>query len=118
MGVAAARELGRLDRGQAVLVADGQVVAREETGGTTRMLANAVAAQKARGGVLVKIAKPGQERRVDLPSVGTETVRQSAKAGLAGIALEAGGSLVIDREGVVRAADEAGLFVVGVETRP
>jgi DUF1009 family protein len=118
LGVAAASELGRRDRGQAVLVVDGQVVAREGAGGTTRMLADAAASQVARSGVLVKMAKPGQERRVDLPSVGAETVVQSARAGLAGIALEAGGSLVIDREGVVRAADDAGLFVVGVEAGP
>lgn len=115
LGIAAARDLGRNDRGQAVLVSGNQVVAREGAGGTTRLLADAAATQSARGGVLVKIAKPGQERRVDLPSVGIETVAQSAKAGLAGIALEAGGSLVIDREAVTRAADAAGLFVIGVD---
>ena len=115
LGIRAARELGRNDRGQAVLVSGDRVVAREGAGGTARLLADAVSTQSARGGVLVKIAKPGQERRVDLPSVGIDTVAQSARAGLAGIALEAGGSLVIDREAVVRAADEAGLFVVGVD---
>jgi len=114
LGVAAARELGRRDRGQAVLVAGDKVVAEEGTGGTTRMLIDAAASQSARGGVLVKIAKPGQERRVDLPSVGVDTVAQAARAGLAGIVLEAGGSLVIGRNAVARAADEAGLFVVGV----
>lgn len=115
LGIEAARELGRNDRGQAVLVSGDRVVAREGAGGTTRLLADAASTQSARGGVLVKIAKPGQERRVDLPSVGVETVAQSAKAGLVGIALEAGGSLVIDREAVTRAADAAGLFVIGVD---
>lgn len=115
VGVAAAHELGRRDRGQAVLVADGAVVAREGPGGTTAMLAAAAAARSASGGVLVKIAKPGQERRVDLPSVGVDTVAQSAAAGLAGIALEANGSLVIGREDVARAADAAGLFVIGID---
>ncbi len=114
-GVAAARELGRRDRGQAVLVADGVVVSREGPGGTTAMLGAAAFARSASGGVLVKIAKPGQERRVDLPSVGVDTVAQSAAAGLAGIALEANGSLVIGREDVARAADAAGLFVIGID---
>ncbi len=115
VGIAAARELGRDDRGQAVLVAGGRVVAREGAGGTARLLADAAASQNTRGGVLVKIVKPGQERRVDLPSVGVDTVAQAASAGLAGIALEAAGSLVIDRDAVTRAADGAGLFVVGVD---
>jgi UDP-2,3-diacylglucosamine hydrolase len=115
VGIAAARELGRRDRGQGVVVAGDHVVAREGAGGTMRLLAEAAANQAAHGGVLVKIVKPGQERRVDLPSVGVETVAQAAKAGLAGIALEAGGSLVIGREAVAQAADAAGLFVVGVD---
>jgi hypothetical protein len=115
LGIAAAQDLGRQDRGQAVLVAGNQVVAREGAGGTTRMLMSAAASQGARGGVLVKIAKPGQERRVDLPSVGVETVAQAAGAGLAGIALEAGGALVIGRDAVARAADDAKLFVIGVD---
>jgi UDP-2,3-diacylglucosamine hydrolase len=79
------------------------------------MLMNAAVHREARGGVLVKIAKPGQERRVDLPSVGVETVAQAAGAGLAGIALETGGALVIGRDAVARAADDAGLFVIGVD---
>ena len=114
LGVAAARDLGRRDRGQAVIVANGRVLGRETAGGTAALLDGTVRLREARAGVLVKITKPGQERRVDLPSVGVDTVRQAAAAGLGGIALEAGGSLVIDYDEVVRAADEAGLFVVGV----
>ena len=114
VGIAAARDLGRRDRGQAVIVAGGRVLGLETAGGTAALLNGTVRLSEARGGVLVKIAKPGQERRVDLPSVGVDTVRQAAAAGLAGIALEAGGSLVIDYDDVVRAADEAGLFVTGV----
>lgn len=114
-GVTAARELGRHDRGQAVLARNGTVVAREGRGGTTAMLAAAAADRSAAGGVLVKIAKPGQERRVDLPSVGVDTVAQGAAAGLAGVVLEAHGSLVIGREDVARAADAAGLFVIGID---
>ena len=64
--------------------------------------------------MLVKIAKPGQERRVDLPTIGPGTVQRATAAGLAGIALEAGQSLIIDRAAVVRAADDANLFIVGI----
>lgn len=114
-GVAAAHELGRRDRGQAVVVAGTRVVGREGPGGTAGLLRDCAPNRIARGGVLVKVTKPGQERRVDLPSVGVETVEQAAAAGLAGIALEAGGALVLSRDDVARAADAAGLFVVGVD---
>jgi UDP-2,3-diacylglucosamine hydrolase len=67
------------------------------------------------GGVLVKVAKPGQERRADLPTIGVRTVRAARDAGLRGIAVEAGSTIVIDRAGIVVAADEAALFVIGVE---
>uniref|UniRef100_UPI0035B277CE UDP-2,3-diacylglucosamine diphosphatase LpxI domain-containing protein n=1 Tax=Stella sp. TaxID=2912054 RepID=UPI0035B277CE len=66
------------------------------------------------GGVLVKMKKPQQERRVDLPTIGEATVAAAARAGLAGIAVEAGGALVVDRAAVAAAADAAGLFVIGV----
>jgi hypothetical protein len=64
--------------------------------------------------VLVKTAKPGQEQRVDRPTIGVHTVVLAAEAGLRGIAAEAGATLILDRAEVIRAADEAGLFVVGV----
>ena len=64
--------------------------------------------------MLVKAAKPGQERRVDRPAMGPRTVVVAAETGLRGIAAEAGMTLVIDRAEMVRAADRAGLFVVGV----
>ena len=61
------------------------------------------------------MAKPGQERRLDLPTIGRPTVRHAAEAGLAGIAVEAGGVFIVDRTAVVEAADAAGLFLIGVE---
>ena len=65
-------------------------------------------------GVLVKLTKPGQERRVDMPTIGVRTVENAAAAGLAGIAVEAGGALIVDGEAVARAADAHGLFVIGL----
>jgi hypothetical protein len=64
-----------------------------------------------RRGVLVKLPKPSQDRRVDLPMMGTQTVELAAEAGLAGIAIEAGGAIVFDRDEVARLADANGMFV-------
>ena len=64
--------------------------------------------------MLVKIAKPGQDRRIDLPTIGPATVEFAAAAGLRGIAVEAKGALVVDRDAVVRVADALGLFVVAI----
>lgn len=113
--------LGPYDVGQGAIVRAGQVLAIEAAEGTDAMLdrcaalsahepANAFPAPR---GVLLKRPKPGQELRVDLPTIGPETVRKAASAGLAGIAIEAGVALVIDRDAVAEAADKAGLFVYG-----
>ena len=64
--------------------------------------------------MLVKTAKPGQERRADLPTIGPHTVAAAAAAGLVGIAVEARSTLLLDRAAIVAAADAAGLFVVGI----
>jgi DUF1009 family protein len=66
------------------------------------------------GGVLVKLKKPGQEARADLPAIGPTTVDGALAAGLVGIVIEAGGALVIDRAAVVAAADAVALFIIGV----
>ena len=114
LGVDAARALGEADLGQAVVVCAGAVVATETAAGTDALL-NACRGV-ASGGVLVKASKPGQERRVDLPAIGEDTVAGAAAAGLEGIAVEAGAALVVDRRGVVAAADAAGLFVYGFDS--
>lgn len=113
VGMAAARDLGRRDVGQAVVVRDGRLVAEEGTEGTEAMLSALAARGGAAGGVLVKAMKPQQERRVDLPTIGPDTVGQARAAGLAGVAVETGGALVLDRDDLARAADAAGLFVFG-----
>jgi len=115
-GVAVARALGALDVGQAVVVQQGVVLGVEAAEGTDALLARcATLRYEGRGGVMVKLKKPGQERRADLPTVGLRTIEAAQKAGLVGIVVEAGGSIVVDRVDVGRAADAAGLFVVGIE---
>ena len=114
-GVRVARRLGALDVGQGTVVQQGMVLAIEATEGTDAMLARAGGLrQEGPAGVLVKVSKPGQDRRADLPTIGPETVRGAHAAGLGGIAVEAGGTLIVDREQVVAAADAAGMFVIGV----
>ncbi|MER2604901.1 MAG: LpxI family protein [Siculibacillus sp.] len=112
--------LGRRDLGQAVIAADGRVVAEEDRRGTDAMVAafGATRPAAARAGVLIKCPKPTQDRRLDMPAIGPDTVRTAAAAGLRGIAVEAGGTLVADRAEVVRLADALGLFVWGVAPSP
>ncbi|WP_421592459.1 LpxI family protein [Shinella sp. M27] len=117
---AAALALGRLDVGQGAVAVGGRVVALEGAEGTDGMLER-VAQLRAEGrisqrrkGVLVKLCKPGQDLRADLPSIGLETLRRARAAGLAGIAVEAGRSLVLERAAMVAEADAQGLFVTGI----
>jgi UDP-2,3-diacylglucosamine hydrolase len=110
------RMLGTLDIGQAAVVQQGLVLGVEAIEGTDALLARAGGLKReGPGGVLVKAAKPGQERRADLPTIGLRTVANAAAAGLRGIAVETGASLVIDPKALAAAADRAGLFVVGVK---
>jgi hypothetical protein len=110
--------LGRLDVGQAAVVVKGRVLAVEAAEGTDAMLVRCAELRKGgrrRGlaGVLVKAPKPGQEERVDLPTIGPDTVEMAAQAGLAGIAVAAGRVLIADRDATIAAAGQHGLFLVG-----
>lgn len=110
--------LGSFDIGQAVVATAGGLVAVEGVRGTDAMLEDlgpgGSGAGQARHGVLVKLAKPGQELRVDLPTIGPRTVERAVAAGLAGIAVDAGRAIVLEREALAKAADAAGLFVIGI----
>ena len=114
-GLVIARAIGTLDIGQAVVVQQGLVLGIEAIEGTDELLRRCAALRReGPGGVLVKVEKPGQERRTDQPTIGPRTVALAAEAGLQGIAVEAGATIVLDRDEVVRSADRMGLFVVGV----
>ena len=115
-GVAVARKLGEADVGQGCVVQQGLVLAVEAIEGTDAMLSRCAPLRRnGPGGVLVKIAKPGQERRADLPTLGAETVRGAIAAGLRGVAFEAGGALLAERAEAVALADAAGLFLLGFD---
>jgi DUF1009 family protein len=119
-GHAAARALGQLDIGQAAVAIGGRAVALEDIEGTDALLARMKALRShgrlagRRRGVLVKCAKPGQELRADLPTIGPATVDGAHAAGLAGIAVEAGRSFVLQQAETIGRADELGVFIVGI----
>ena len=120
-GLETIRALGPFDIGQAAVVANNQVLAVEAAEGTDNMIAR-VAELRRLGrvapppgvGVLVKAPKPGQDRRFDLPSIGPRTVENVAKAGLAGIAVSAGSTIIAEAAATIAAADRAGIFIAGV----
>lgn len=123
-GVAIARDLGKHDVAQGAVLANGFVLALEAAEGTDQMLrrvadlpAGLRGTEDDRAGVLVKVTKPIQDRNLDLPTIGPRTVELAAAAGLRGIAVEAEGSLIVDREATIAKADELGLFIEGVDIK-
>lgn len=120
LAMRAALAIGELDAGQGAVAVDRRVVALEGAEGTDGMLARVAelrtigrVSSNGRAGVLAKCARPRQDLRVDMPTIGPKTVERAAAAGLAGIAVEAGRVMIVERETAVRLADEAGLFIVG-----
>ena len=114
-GVTVVQALGAVDVGQAVVVQQGLVLGVEAIEGTDQLLARCgPLARDGLGGVLVKLKKPGQDRRIDLPTIGVRTVENAAAAGLRGIAIEAGGALVLGRDDIAATAARLGLFVTGI----
>jgi UDP-2,3-diacylglucosamine hydrolase len=114
-GSRVARLLGAVDIGQAVVVQQGLVLGVEAIEGTDALLRRCAELRRdGPGGVLVKLAKPGQEERADRPTIGPQTVALAAAAGLRGIAIEAEATIILDRAAVVGAAERAGLFIIGI----
>jgi DUF1009 family protein len=109
-----AREIGRLDVGQCVVVREGAVLAVEAIEGTDAAILRG-GQLSGSGAVVVKMKKPGQDFRFDLPATGTKTIETIASVKGSVLAVEAGQSLLFDREAMIAAADRAGIVVVGVE---
>ena len=121
LGFKVVRALGVMDVGQAAAVCAGLTLAVEAAEGTDAMIARISSLPEhirgtpaKRRGVLIKAPKPVQDRKTDLPVIGVQTVRNVAAVGLAGIAVEAGGALIVDKRAVAEEANKLGLFVVGV----
>jgi DUF1009 family protein len=113
-----AREFGARDEGQAVVVAGGEAVAVEDAAGTDALLARVACMRAERDCavplILAKALKPRQSRLSDRPAIGPATIVNAAAAGIAVIAIEAGGAVIVDRAGVIAAANAAGISVIGM----
>ncbi|MCI5050440.1 MAG: UDP-2,3-diacylglucosamine diphosphatase LpxI [Rickettsiales bacterium] len=114
MGAKLARTIGSLDIGQSVIIQNQLVIGVEAIEGTDALIKRCEALRtEERGGVLVKMKKPHQEFRIDLPTIGKQTLERIAECGFSGIAAEAGSSLMLNREELARTADELGIFLLG-----
>lgn len=122
LALKATEKLGELDIGQAAVAVGGRVIALEGAEGTDAMLERCAELKrsgrvrsKGKAGVLVKTAKPNQDLRVDLPTVGPRTIELAVAAGLAGIAVEAQGALIAEKEETLQKANAAGLYLIGID---
>jgi hypothetical protein len=107
-----AKELGRLDIGQAVAVKEQEVIAVEAIEGTDAMIERAGKLCPRGGWTLVKVAKPNQDMRFDVPTVGPETIENLARHGAKMLVIEAGKTVIVDREPTIRQADELGIVMI------
>lgn len=119
-GFEAAKTIGGLDVGQAVVTEDGRTVALEGVEGTDAMLQRVAdlrvigrLSKTPKFGVLVKTLKPKQDMRADLPAIGPDTIKSVAAAGLKGIVIEAGASLILRREETLQLAKQHNIFILG-----
>ncbi len=112
LGLEIARETGRLDIDQTVLVKNGTILAVEAFEGTNEAIQRG--GQLGRGGaVMVKVAKPAQDMRFDVPVIGVETIRIAGAAGIAVIAIEAGRTLLLEKEQIIAEANRLGISIIG-----
>jgi DUF1009 family protein len=109
-----AKEMGRLDIGQSVAVKETEVIAVEAIEGTDRMIERAGALVKSGGWTLVKVAKPNQDMRFDVPTIGPQTIAMLSRNGASMLAVEAGKTVIIDREETLSAAERAGMVILAM----
>jgi DUF1009 family protein len=123
LGVELLHSLSAFDIGQAAVIAKRHVLAIEGPEGTDRMLGRVRGQRQSflglrrrkEGGVLIKAAKKGQDLRVDMPAVGPRTIIEAARAGLSGVAIGSGSTLIADQDQTIATADRLGLFIIAVD---
>lgn len=113
LGIRESQRIGALDIGQSIIVLGDKILGVEGKRGTKALIQE----YGGFGSILVKTCKPQQDRDLDLPTIGPATVAQCAAAGMAGIVIEAGASIVAERDKLVDAADAAGIFVYGARVK-
>lgn len=108
--------MGAMDVGQSIIVQQGVVLGVEAAEGTDALIQRcADYKRKGRGGVLVKMAKPGQDHDMDLPTIGPQTIENAASSGLVGIVYQAGATLLLNKEELARLADQHHIFICGID---
>lgn len=118
IGWALAREMGRLDVGQSVMIRERAVLAVEAIEGTDRAIERAGELCSRSGFVVIKVAKPGQDRRFDVPTVGTNTIETMHRAGARVLAIEAGQTILLDEAQTVALADRYGIAIAALGAAP
>ncbi len=114
-GLKIAKAIGALDIGQAVIIQDGVVLGVEGAEGTDELIRRCVDYRRTnKGGILVKSCKPQQDRKLDMPTLGPDTLNLCAALGYDGVAVESGAALLVDLEETVEAANQSGLFLIGI----
>ena len=108
-----AKEIGRLDIGQSIAVKEQEVIAVEAIEGTDRMIERAGSLCGHGGWMLIKVAKPGQDLRFDVPTVGPATIENLHRHGASALVVEAGQTLIVDRPALLEMADKLGIVVIG-----
>lgn len=107
--------LGELDVGQSVVVQQGLVLGMEGIEGTDELIKRSGNyRRKGDGGVLVKLRKPNQDMRIDLPTIGVKTIENAHESGLRGVAVHAGNTLIVDEKEVIKLANKYKMFVIGI----
>ena len=115
-GIQQAQIIGRKDTGQAIVIQKDIIIGTENKSGTDELIKRCRNTVSDYGKpILIKIKKPGQDRRVDLPTIGVRTVQPAAECGFSGIVVETGQTLVVDLAKVTKMADQCGLFVIGTK---
>src|SRR5262245_10436352 len=118
MGWTLAREMGRLDVGQSVMISERAVLAVEAIEGTDRAIERAGELCSRSGFVVVKVAKPRQDRRFDVPTVGTQTIETMHRAGARVLAVEAGQTILLDEAETLALADRYGISIAALRQPP
>ena len=116
IAIANCKNIGSKDIGQACVVVDREIIASEDDSGTDKMLKDIISKELKfnKKGVLVKLAKPIQDRRVDLPAIGMQTMHLVNEIGLCGIAIENRSSFISDKERVIKYANDNNIFIYGL----
>ncbi len=115
-GIKLSQELGVKDIGQAIVIEDGVELASEDINGTDDLIKRCIDLKsKDKNQILVKTCKPQQSLKVDLPTIGINTVNNVINAGFKGIVIQAGKTIMLDKNEIIKEADKAGIFILGFE---